>query len=78
MMQMSTISIKLPQLPPGRPSAEAKARFLGEMQAFAERMKEIQERLPRKVSSRGWCYILEGMNVINKGQYHVEIGNAKG
>lgn len=39
------------------------------MTTFAEEMKLLQAKMPRKVSSRGWCYILEGLNVINKGQF---------
>jgi len=39
------------------------------MRAFANKLIEINETVGFKVSSRGWCYQLEGFGLINKGQF---------
>lgn len=36
---------------------------------FAELIKTIQEDIPFKVSSRGWCYLMEQRGYINKTQF---------
>jgi hypothetical protein len=36
---------------------------------FANLMKSISRTIGMKVSSRGWCYIMEGRGVINKDQF---------
>lgn len=36
---------------------------------FAEAMKQLSDQIGFKVSSRGWCYLLEGERVINKDQF---------
>lgn len=40
-----------------------------EMQIFADKLIEISDKIGFKVSSRGWCYQLEGFNVITKDQF---------
>jgi hypothetical protein len=37
---------------------------------FAQRLIEIDNETGFKVSSRGWCYQLEGLNVITKGDFN--------
>lgn len=39
------------------------------LQEFATYLQEISKKVGFKLSSRGWCYQLEGFNVINKGQF---------
>jgi len=40
-----------------------------QMIAFAQKLIEIDKTTGFKVSSRGWCYQLEGFGLINKGQF---------
>lgn len=40
-----------------------------EMEAFASKLLEISEKYGSKVSSRGWCYQLEGYRLINKNEF---------
>jgi hypothetical protein len=37
--------------------------------AFARQLEKIQEQVPFRISSRGWCYQLEGFNLISKGDF---------
>lgn len=37
--------------------------------ALAEKLIELQKQIDFKLSARGWCYMLEGLKVINKGQF---------
>lgn len=39
------------------------------MQEFAGQLKELDIQVGFKVSARGWCYILEGYNLITKAQF---------
>lgn len=39
------------------------------LQEFADKLLEISAQIGRKVSARGWCYILEGNRFINKDQF---------
>lgn len=59
----------LPRLPARRPSKDDLLKYQKKMIEFANRMQQLQAKIPRKVSSRGWCYIMEGMRVINKGEF---------
>jgi hypothetical protein len=59
----------LPCLPRGRPTKEVAAVYRGDVVAFCDRMKEIESGLDFRVSSRGWCYILENEGVITKGEF---------
>ncbi len=36
---------------------------------FGAELKKIQESVPFKMSSRGWAYFLEGLNLIHKGEF---------
>ena len=42
---------------------------LRRLQVFAHQLMEIQRGIGFKVSSRGWCYQLEGLRVIDKGEF---------
>lgn len=42
---------------------------IAELEIFAEQMQAIQAKVDFKMSARGWCYILEGMKVINKDNF---------
>jgi hypothetical protein len=59
----------LPTLPRGRPTKDASAIFRSKLDAFCDRMRKIESRLDFRVSSRGWCYILENDGVITKGEF---------
>jgi hypothetical protein len=63
---MSTI--KLPALPRGRPSSSTTAAYDTELQVFCDLILEINSRLDFRVSSRGWCYILEEHGLL-KGDF---------
>ena len=41
-----------------------------DLQDFAEQLIEIDNSTGFKVSSRGWCYQLEGLNTITKGDFN--------
>lgn len=49
-----------------RGSGENRDRMLME---FADRLQEIQEGIGFRVSSRGWCYQLEGFGLISKAEF---------
>jgi hypothetical protein len=59
----------LPQAGRGRRSAAAEERYQTELDAFYAAIREIASRLEFKVSSRGWCYILENAGAITKGAF---------
>jgi len=42
-----------------------------EMREFADEMKELDNHIGMRVSARGWCYIMEGFNLITKAQFDV-------
>src|SRR5262249_62212220 len=52
-------AITLPRRGRGRPGADALAQYERELVTFCRRIAEIDSGLDFKVSSRGWCYILE-------------------
>lgn len=52
-------AIVFPRRPRGRPTAATNERYDRELTAFATAILEINSRLDFRVSSRGWCYILE-------------------
>jgi hypothetical protein len=51
--------VALPRRPRGRPSAAANLKYQAELRQFCEQLQEIQSTVEFRVSSRGWCYILE-------------------
>jgi hypothetical protein len=59
----------LPSLGRGRPTAAKLAEYQAEVRAFCARIVEIDSTLDFKVSSRGWCYLLEGQGTITKGEF---------
>ena len=59
----------LPSLPRGRPTKDMSAVYRSGLNAFCDRIKEIESRLDFHVSSRGWAYILENEGVITKGEF---------
>lgn len=50
------------------PSRGANRQY--ELELFAQQLMKIDEETGFKVSSRGWCYQLEGYGVITKGQFN--------
>jgi len=59
--------MKLPRRSRGRPSAAARARYDDEVMEFRDFILNIRSGLDFTPSSRGWAYILEGQNIITKG-----------
>jgi hypothetical protein len=59
----------LPCLPKGRPSDEDRQKYAADLRQFAESLKKINSTLDFKVSSRGWCYILENEHGLSKGDF---------
>jgi len=41
------------------------------MQEFAGQLQELSYQVGMKISARGWCYIMEGYNLITKAQFDV-------
>jgi hypothetical protein len=62
-------SLVLPQAGRGRRSADAEARYQADLEAFCAAIREIESRLDFKVSSRGWCYVLENEAGLSKGDF---------
>jgi hypothetical protein len=52
-------AVTLPKRSRGRQTATAQALYGQEIRAFCAAILEINSRLDFKVSSRGWCYLLE-------------------
>ena len=44
--------------------------YQNQLQVFANQILNINQKIGFKVSSRGWCYLLEGDNLINKNQFN--------
>lgn len=44
-------------------------KFMKQRREFAEALKEIDDDLDKKVSPRGWGYLLENMGAIDKDQF---------
>jgi hypothetical protein len=59
----------LPKRSRGRQNGAAEAAYQAELQAFCQRILEIKSALDFEVSTRGWCYVLEGEHVITKGEF---------
>lgn len=41
------------------------------MREFADQLKKLSHQVGMKISARGWCYIMEGFNLITKAQFDV-------
>lgn len=73
------IEFSLPKIKKGRKSKDDIARYDQELIEFAEGLKQLQLKIANKeqkdivekdkVSARGWCYLLEGMKLIDKSQF---------
>jgi hypothetical protein len=62
-------NVTLPERGRGRLSPAREAEYEAELAQFCGHILEIQSRLDFKVSSRGWCYILENDGSITKGEF---------
>jgi len=63
------IKIHIPRRKRGRQTSEAEDRYFYELREFAEAILEIESTLDFKVSSRGWCYILENESGLVKSDF---------
>ena len=52
------------ELPGGRGQ-----KRIDSLQVFAQKILALKEKTSQKMSSRGWCYFLEGYNLITKGEF---------
>jgi hypothetical protein len=59
----------LPSLKRGRPSDADKEQYARDLRAFADLLKEIDSTVDFRVSSRGWCYVLENRGDVTKGEF---------
>jgi hypothetical protein len=59
----------LPKRPRGRPSIAVTALYEQQLEEFCDRILQINSRLDFTVGTRGWCYLLEGERVIDKGEF---------
>ena len=64
-------AFSLPKRPRGRPTAAQNARFDLDLAAWCAAILEINSTLDFRVSSRGWCYILEEKGGLLKGDFDV-------
>ena len=65
----SAYQIVLPTRSKGRQSAQAVAKFDSDLARFAEGISEINSALGFKCSARGWCYVLEEVAGLSKGDF---------
>ena len=61
-------AITLPKRGRGRQGEAAQAQYEANLEAFCQAIFEIQSRLDFRVSSRGWCYLLEEYG-LGKGEF---------
>ena len=61
--------ILIPSRKRGGQTSEAEERYLHELREFAEAILGIDSTLDFKVSSRGWCYILENESGLLKSDF---------
>ena len=59
----------LPCLGRGRPTEARRDAYAVELATFCAQIIEIRSGLDFAVSSRGWCYLLEGEGLITKGEF---------
>jgi hypothetical protein len=64
-------ALSLPKRLKGRPTAAQNARFDLDLAAWCAGILEINSTLDFRVSSRGWCYILEEKGGLLKGDFDV-------
>ena len=65
----STRKLALPIRKQGRQSQSAKIEYEKAYLQFAADLQEIAKTVGFKISARGWCYHLEGENLIDKSQF---------
>ncbi len=65
------IALSLPKRAKGRPTAAQNARFDLDLAAWCAGILEINSTLDFRVSSRGWCYILEEKGGLLKGDFDI-------
>ncbi len=58
----------LPRLPMGAPTEATRLAYGRQLKSFIETIEEVNSTLDFKVSSRGWCYILEEHGLV-KGDF---------
>jgi hypothetical protein len=64
-------ALALPKRSRGRPTAALNARFDIDLAAWCAGILEINSTLDFRISSRGWCYILEEKDGLLKGDFDV-------
>jgi len=50
------------------PNGRGKNRLV-QMADFASRLTQLHDQIGMKISSRGWCYQLEGFGLITKAEF---------
>jgi hypothetical protein len=68
-----TKALQLPRRGRGRPTPEAAIAYQANLERFAAAILKISSRLDFKVSSRGWCYLLEDSG-LTKGDFNYAQG----
>lgn len=63
------MDIKIPRRKKGEHGKKVEEKYQEEVTAFVDYLKQIESTLTFKVSSRGWCYLLENQNLINKSEF---------
>jgi hypothetical protein len=63
-------NLAMPKRPRGRPSAAVQAEYAAALAAWCDGIKEIASSSDFRVSSRGWCYLLEPHG-LDKGDFDV-------
>jgi len=58
---------RLPRRPRDRPNGSAEDAYQASLEEFCQRILQIRSRLDFEVGTRGWCYLLEGERVVDKG-----------
>lgn len=66
---MDNKKIVIPKSKRGRKTKEQKIKYDNDLKSFSDSLIEINKQLEKPASSRGWCYILEGFNQIDKSQF---------
>jgi len=56
--------MEIPRRKKGRQSKDAESKFNSNLKSFCDEIMQIDSRLDFKVSSRGWCYLLEDYGLL--------------
>lgn len=67
---MDTLVLTMPRRGRGRQSAADAERYEGELRRWCDGIKQINSTLDFRVSSRGWCYVLEEHG-LEKGDFDI-------